>query len=141
MPGYAEIAVQVTSSCGKLRSNLLSSVLNPLGLNKTACCLEASLQHVWNQAVLVSRPPDGIVIRTFTTNPGVTPEQCYFLFTESLDTLAYLANFIGKDYSSRTQTLGVLSTREPMENSWCHDWYGNTSSMICMTAKCDVKYL
>ena len=88
-----------------------------------------------------SRPPDGIVIRTFTTNPGVTPEQSYFLFTESLETLVYLANFIGKDYSSRTQTLGVLGTQEPKESSWYHDWYGNISGIIWLTGKCDVKCL
>ena len=53
-----------------------------------------------------SRPPDEIVIRTFTTIPGVTTEQSYFLFTKSLEALAYLANFIGKDYNSRNRHLG-----------------------------------
>ena len=138
----ADSTVEATSRCGELRlDEPPESVLNPLGLNKMACCLKALFVACMELHCVFSRPRDGTVIRTFTTIPGVTPEHSYFLFTKSLETLAHLANLIGKDYSSRTQTLGVSGTREPKESSWCHDWYGSTSSMIWMTGKYDVKCL
>ena len=138
----ADSTVEVTGRCGELRPDEPPEFCSPSIGPEQNCLLFGSLfVACMDSGCVFSRPPDGIVIRTFTTIPGVTPYHSYFLFSKSLETLAHLANLIGKDYSSRTKTLGVSEIRKPMESSWCPDWYGSTSSMIWMTGKCDVKCL
>ena len=139
---FSNSIVEVTSRCGELRPDEPPEFCpQSIGPEQNGLLFGSSFVACMDSDCVFSRPWDGIFIRTFTTIPGVTPYHSYFLFTKSLETLAHLANLIGKDYSSRTKTLGVSEIRKPMESSWCPDWYGSTSSMIWMTGKCDVKCL